>query len=119
MNYQRLLIEVLVLIVYWVIEKLFSMVFINLKIGRQDYIHHPSAWTILLLILTWWNLGYYYIAYPIMLLSLLGISIVGIQLVRHHEFLYQRFWPIFWRWACLLMIFSYIISIFCFRLPTP
>lgn len=119
MNYQRLLIEILILIVYWVIEKLFSMVFKNLRIGHQGFIHHPGMWTILLLLLTWWNLGYYYIAYPILIVAIFGIVIVIRELIIHREFLFRRFWPLFWRGCCLLMICSYLISIFCFRLPTP
>lgn len=119
MDYQRLLIEIIIIICYWVIEKLFSLLFINLKVGRQGFIHHPSIWTILFGILTWWNLGYYYIAYPVLILALFGIIIVVRELVNRHEFLYQRFWPIFWRGGCVLMIFSYVVSVFCYHLPTP
>lgn len=119
MNYQRVLIELLIIICYWFVEKLFYMVFMNIKKPRTSLIHHPSAWTILLLLLTWWNLGYYYIAYPLIIISLLGIILVLKQFSTNHEFLYHRFWSAFWKWGCLLMVFSYVISIFCYQLPTP
>lgn len=70
-------------------------------------------------LLTWWNLGYYYVAYPVMIVALLGIWLVVKQLVANHEFLYRVFWPNFWNLGCLLMVISYVISIFCYQLPTP
>ncbi len=82
-------------------------------------VHHPSIWMIIMFSLTWWNLGYYYIAYPLMIVALLGIGLVGKQLLTNHEFLYRIFWPHFWNLGCLLMVISYVISIFCYQLPTP
>ncbi|MDY3701971.1 MAG: hypothetical protein SO061_00195 [Limosilactobacillus coleohominis] len=119
MNYQRILIEVLIILCYWFVEKLFSLVFINLKLGKQGRIHHPIVWTILLFALTWWNLGYYYIAYPLILIALLGIGLVIKQLISNHEFLYRPFWQQFWILGVGLMIISYVVSIFCCHLPTP
>lgn len=119
MNYQRALIEILIIICYWFVEKMFFMVFVNAKNRSQARIHHPSIWAILLLILTWWNLGYYYIAYPIIIIAGLGIILVMKQLIGQHEFLYRIFWPSFWNLSCLLMVISYVISIFCYQLPTP
>lgn len=119
LNYQRILIEFLIIICYWFVEKLFSLVFINLKISKRGRIHHPSAWAILLFILTWWNLGYYYIAYPLIIIGILGISLVLKQVMTNHEFLYQPFWRQFWILGTELMIISYVTSIFCGNLPTP
>lgn len=112
LNYQRILIEVLIILCYWFVEKRFSLVFINLKLGKQGRIHHPIVWTILLFALTWWNLGYYYIAYPLILIALLGIGLVVKQLISNHEFLYRPFWQQFWILGVGLMIVSYVVSIF-------
>ncbi len=70
-------------------------------------------------ILTWWNLGYYYIAYPLIILAALAVFLVIKQLVTQHEFLYRRFWVKFCSFGCLLIIISYVVSIFCYHLPTP
>lgn len=119
LNYQRILIELLIIVCYWFIEKMFYMVFLNIKKPRRTVIHHPSSWTIIMLILACWNLGYYYLAYPLIVISLLGIGLVIKQFMFNHEFLYQRFWPSFWNLGCLLMVISYVVSIFCHQLPTP
>lgn len=119
LNFQRLLIELLILVCYWFVEKLFFMVFVNMKITKRGMVHHPSAWMILFLILAWWNLGYYYIAYPLLLIALLGIGLVVKQVVAQHEFLYSQFWPTFWNLGCGVTIISYVVSIFCHNLPTP
>lgn len=119
MNYRKILIEVAIMFGLWLVEKLFFKVFVNRKIVKRGMVHHTSLWTILLFLLTWWNFGYYYISYPIIVMMVASIILIVIQFHRTKEFLYRRYWPAFWNLNCLILAICFIISTFSFKLPTP
>lgn len=119
MNYKKLLIEIIVLVMFWLVEKLWSQI---THIGRTEYhhrVHHFASWMILLFIMTWWLLGSYYIAYPLFLIMLVGLVLAVWQWGWGHEFIYRRYWQKFWRYNSLIIIASFIFANIFSKLPTP
>lgn len=63
------------------------------------------------------NLGLYWFAYPMALWMLWALGLVFIQLIHNHEFIYRRYWPVFWRWSTLYVVIVFIGSLFSGGLP--
>lgn len=117
MNIRQLIIQILILLVYWLLEKLWSKIRSYGHSGHQR-VHYPAGWTILMLVLIWWKVGTYYFAFPAAVLSALGLFLAIIQ--RHHngEFLYARFWTSYWRLACLITFVAFAFANILPPLPT-
>ncbi|KRN58680.1 DUF3397 family protein [Limosilactobacillus secaliphilus] len=117
MKIHQLLIQLLILIIYWLIEKLWSKIRSSNRPGRKR-VHYPAAWTILLLLLIWWKVGTYYFAYPAAILSLFGLILACLQRYQTGEFLYSRFWIAYWRLACLMTVVFFVFANLLPPLPT-
>lgn len=117
LNYKRILIEILIIFGYWILVRMFYKVFKNVHFRKITEVR-LIIWTTILFIMTLWNLGTYYIFYPIIILSVLGIILIVRQLVKDRQFLYKRFWLSFGHWAFFILLISFICSIFLGNLPT-
>lgn len=117
MQIRQLFIQLLILAAYWLVEKLWSMIrSLNQPKGKR--VHYPAAWTILMLLLTWWKVGTYYFAYPAVILAIMGIVLACIQRINSGEFLYTRFWPAYWRLGCLAAFVALVFANLLPPLPT-
>jgi hypothetical protein len=105
--------ELVMLLGYGVVEMLANRLLRQKKPARRLL----WAWTIILLISSFWNLGFYWFAYPMIGWMLIGIGMVVRQLVANHQFLYQRFWPAFWRLSVFFWTVIFILSLFSWNLP--
>lgn len=112
-NYQRTLLQLLIILIFIGIKYLCG----RFMQGKK----HATLWwafaTVLFWLLAWWNLGVYWIAYPIAVWMVLALVLIIIQLAHNHEFLYRRYWPPFWRVSGWTAIISFGLSIFAGALP--
>lgn len=113
MEIKQLLLEFLIGAAFWGLEWLVQRLF-----GRPKQ-HSQAGWALLLMALTEANLGFYWFAYPMIGWMLLGIGLVVLQLTARREFLYQRYWPAFWRLSFLYASVVWAGSCFLMQLPTP
>lgn len=116
MDYRLTLLQVVVLVILWLLEKLIHRIFQRYWRGRHP--HLWWLWTILLWIFIGQNFAsLYWLAYPIAVWMVWAIGLVIMQAVHNHEFIYRRYWPIFWRLSAWYAILVFIISTFCHHLP--
>lgn len=118
MNYKTIFIEIIVLAMFWVIEKLWFQISRGNRPQRVR-VHNLASWMILLFIMTWWRLGNYYIAFPLALIMLIGIILAVWQWGRKHEFLYRSYWQKFWLYNSAVIIISFLFANIFTKLPTP
>lgn len=112
MNYRLALLQIILLLIIWLVESLLAKVF------RGNKKHSPIIWTILLWILTIYNIASpYWLAFPIAGWMIAAILLIIIQTVHYHEFIYRRFWPAFWRLSVFLAAIIFVGSLFCQHLP--
>lgn len=117
MKIRQLLIQILILLAYWMLERLWARIrSFNSSAPRR--VHYPAVWSILMLLLTWWKVGTYYFAYPLAILTALGLILATAQRLRNGEFLYPRFWRTYWRLTCLLSFAALIFANLLPPLPT-
>lgn len=113
MEIKKVLIEIFIIAVYWGIEWLIGHLF-HLK----NY-YFKWVWTLLLMAIAEANLGFYWFAYPVIVWMVIGIGLVFIQLGARKEFIYQRYWPAFWRISFFLALLVSISSLFAMNLAIP
>lgn len=112
-KYQQILLEIIVIILLFFAERLY-----------KQLVRHPRAhwhcwwgWTIVLWIMIIHNLGVYWFAYPVALWMILALLLVLLQVVHNHEFLYRRYWPVFWRFSTYYAEIVFILSLGSGQLP--
>lgn len=104
------------MIVVWFVEKLIGKVFHFAR--RHRHVHSPVIWTILLWLLSIYNIASpYWIAYPIAAWMIIAIILIIAQTVHYREFIYRRYWPVFWRLSVILAAIVFVVSLFCQNLP--
>lgn len=117
MHICQLFIQILILLAYWVLERLWARIRSFNNPGHRQ-IHYPVCWSILLLFLTWWKVGTYYFAYPVAILAALGLLLATFQRLQNGEFLYSRFWRSYWRLTCLISFAALVFANLLPPLPT-
>lgn len=117
MHIRQLFIQILILLAYWVLERLWARIR-SFNNPRHRQVHYPVCWSILLLFLTWWKVGTYYFAYPVAILAALGLLLATFQRLQNGEFLYSRFWRSYWRLTCLISFAALVFANLLPPLPT-
>ena len=107
-NIKVIILEIILLLIVGVVEHL--LLKISHKVKKHK--HLWWEWTIILWILIIFNLGFYWPAYPIAIWMILALILIGIQIVHNHEFIYRRYWPVFWRYSAYYALIIYIGSLF-------
>ncbi len=106
-NIKVIILEIILLLIVGVAEHL--LLKISHKVKKNK--HLWWEWTIILWILIIFNLGFYWPAYPIAVWMILALILIGIQIVHNHEFIYRRYWPVFWRYSAYYALIIYIGSL--------
>lgn len=117
MDYRATLLEVLLIIAVWIVGKLLRKVF-----KGKDFLHRGNAilafWTVL-----FWGLiisnvfSLYWLAFPIAVWMFWAIILIIGQAIYYHEFIYRRYWIVFWRLSVIYSAIVFIGSTFCHYLP--
>lgn len=110
---KKILMELVFLGAYYLIERGGSRLLFGP--GRPHHLHW--AWTALLLLVAAWNLGGYWFCYPVIGWMLLGIGLVGAQLVANHQLIYARYWPAFWQLSTYYAAVVVLLSLLGGQLP--
>lgn len=116
MDYRITLLQGLFLLIIWLLEKLIHHIFRHYWQDKRS--HAWWLWTLLL----WYFIGQnfasvYWLAFPIAIWMIWAIGLVVIQAVHNREFIYRRFWPVFWRLSAWYAFIVFVISTFCHHLP--
>lgn len=109
-NFRKLLIELLIVVILWG----FTLLWRRLSRRRRGLL---VIWTIVLWVLIIWNLDVYWVAYPIAFWMIWALALIFLQLIHNHEFLYRRYWPVFWRLSFFYAVIIFCGSLFCNGLP--
>lgn len=112
-NFQRVLFQILLILIFIGVKYLNGRFFRGRK-RRQLW---WSMTTALFFILAFWNFGWYWSAYPIIVWMVLALALIVVQVAHNHEFIYRRYWPPFWRCSMYLAVISFACSIFAGFLP--
>lgn len=116
MNYRIAFFQIILLVIIWFVENLISKIFHSARQHRHK--HHPVVWTVVLWLLSIYNIAsLYWIAYPIAIWMVVAIILMIGQTLHYGEFIYRRYWPVFWRLSVILSGLTFIISFFCQHLP--
>lgn len=116
MNYRIALLQIILLIIVWFVENLGNKVFHGNHKHRHK--HSPAVWTILLWVLSIYNIAsLYWIAYPITIWMVIAITLIIGQTIHYNEFIYRRYWPVFWRLSVIVAIATFVFSLFSQNLP--
>jgi hypothetical protein len=112
-DYHHILMELVVILLLW------GLTFLVRRINRGSRMRRLCryGWVLVLWVLSIINLGPYWFAYPMALWMLLALGLVFIQLIHNHEFIYRRYWPVFWRWSMFYAVIVFIGSLFSGGLP--
>lgn len=112
MMVRQLLMEVVIIVGYFLLEKLTVKLF-KLKTSTNVWV-----WTAMLMVLSLLNFGIYWYSYVLIVWMALGIGLIFLQLKADHQFLYRIYWPAFGRISMVIAIFAFITSLFGTYLPT-
>ena len=104
---QVIILEIILLLVIGIVERLLVRIFHRPKKTK----HLWWGWTIILWILIIFNIGFYWPAYPLALLMILALLLIALQIIHNHEFIYHRYWPVFWRYSAYYALIIYIGSL--------
>ncbi|MBB1062367.1 DUF3397 family protein [Limosilactobacillus fastidiosus] len=117
MDYRIAFLQVILLIIVWLVELLLSKVFRHEHYQRHHK-HSPIIWTIILWLLSIYNIdSLYWMAYPIAAWMIIAIVLIIGQTIHYNEFIYRRYWSVFWRLSVIIATITFIISLFCQNLP--
>ncbi|MBD7894278.1 DUF3397 family protein [Limosilactobacillus sp. Sa3CUN2] len=117
MDYRIAFLQVILLIIVWFVEDLISKVFHHYR-HQHHHKHSPIIWTIILWLLSIDNIrSLYWIAYPIATWMIIAILLIIGQTIHYNEFIYRRYWPVFWRLSVIVATITFIVSLFCQNLP--
>lgn len=79
--------------------------------------HNQPLWTVIFWLMACLNLGTYWIAYPLIGWVLIGIILIFVQAIGNHEFVYNHYWPVFWKLSFFYSALAFAVSIFLHQLP--
>ena len=99
---RQLIMEFVILIGYGMLERLTIKLF---KLPKQ---HSTWLWATLLMVLSFWNLGFYWYCY---------VLIVWMLLAAAHQFIYRQYWPAFWRVTLVVSVAAFLVSLAGSYLP--
>ena len=108
---RQLIMEFVILIGYGMLERLTIKLF---KLPKQ---HSTWLWATLLLVLSFWNLGFYWYCYVLIVWMLLSIGLIFLQLAAAHQFIYRQYWPAFWRVTLVVSVAAFLVSLAGSYLP--
>lgn len=112
-DYRHILMQLVIILLLWVLTRLVRRINPSARVRRLcRYI-----WVLVLWIMSFINLGMYWLAYPMALWMILALGLIFIQLIHNHEFIYRRYWPVFWNWSLLYVGIVFIGSLFSNSLP--
>ena len=107
MDYRIAFLQLILLVVIWFVENLIGKVFHLAR--RHRHIHSPIIWTIILWLLSVYNIAsLYWIAYPIAVWMIVAILLIIVQTVHYGEFIYRRYWPVLWRLSVALAVIVFV-----------
>ncbi len=112
-DYHRILIQLTIVLLLAIATSLLKRFNRGLLIRR----YCRYGWVLVLWGMSIVNLGPYWFAYPVALWMLLALVLIFIQLLHNHEFIYRRYWPVFWHWSLLYAVVVFIVSLFSGKLP--
>ena len=112
-NYQRILLQVLLIFIFLGIRYLTGRFFR----GRKRKLWWRGLTTLLFFALALWNFGWYWSAYPVLIWMLWALLLILLQVVHNHEFIYRRYWPPFWQYSLYIALIAFAGSIFAGALP--
>ena len=116
MDYRIAFLQLILLVVIWFVENLIGKVFHFAR--RLRHVHSPVAWTIILWLLSIYNIAsLYWIAYPVAIWMIVAIILIIVQTVHYGEFIYRRYWAVFWRLSGNLAVIGFVGSLLCQNLP--
>lgn len=116
MDYRIAFLQLMLLVVIWFVENLIGKVFHFAR--RRRHVHSPVVWTIILWLLSVYNIAsLYWIAYPIAIWMIAALLLIVVQTVHYGEFIYRRYWPVFWRLSVILAAIFFVGSLLCQNLP--
>lgn len=49
---------------------------------------------------------------------ILALLLIALQIIHNHEFIYRRYWPVFWRYSAYYALIIYIGSLINFTMVT-
>ncbi|WP_373841683.1 hypothetical protein [Limosilactobacillus sp.] len=75
------------------------------------------VWSVVFWLLALKNLDVYWIAYPLAGWMIWALLLILLQLVHNHEFIYRRYWPVFWRLSAYYAGIIFVASLFSHNLP--
>ena len=112
-DYHHILMQLVIVLLLWGLTRLVR------RINRGPRVRRVCryVWVCVLWIMSFINLGMYWTADPIALWMVLALGLIFIQLAHNHEFIYRRYWPVFWNWSLLYAGVVFIASLFSGRLP--
>lgn len=109
-NYRQLLIQFLIIGILWIVTLIWHRL---TKKSQRCYV----IWSIVFWLLALKNLDVYWIAYPLAGWMIWALILILLQLIHNHEFLYRRYWPVFWRLSAYYAGIVFIVSLFSCNLP--
>lgn len=116
MKFQQTLLQLLILLVLFFIEKLAHRVFKRYWSERAPHVWW--LWTVILWLFISHNFAsLYWCAYPVAIWMAWAIILVILQATHNHEFIYRRYWPVFWRLSAWYALIVFIVSQFAVHLP--
>lgn len=101
-----IILEIILLVVVGIAERLLFKIRYHAKSKRVQ--HLWWLWTVIFWLLTIFNLGCYWPAYPLAIWMVLALILIVLQIAHNHEFIYRRYWPVFWRFSAYYALLVYL-----------
>lgn len=108
---RQLIMEFIILIGYGLLEQL------TIRLFKLPHKRATWLWAVLLMILSFWNLGFYWYCYVLIVWMIAGIALIILQLTAAHQFIYRQYWPAFWRVTLVISIAAFLVSLTGSYLP--
>lgn len=105
-NYRLVILQIVFLVIVWIAERLLMRILQPTSKKRQKHVWW--WWTIILWLMTILNLGYYWPAYPLAVWMILALLLIFVQVIHNHEFIYRRYWPVFWHYSAYYAAVVYL-----------
>lgn len=112
-DYHWILMQLVIVILLAIMTRLLQ----RFNRGRRVKQLCRCGWVVVLWGMSIVNLGPYWFAYPLALWMVFALALIFIQLVHNHEFIYRRYWPVFWHWSLRYAVVVFIASLFSGKLP--
>ncbi|MDO4903341.1 MAG: hypothetical protein Q3959_03655 [Limosilactobacillus sp.] len=112
-NVKTILTELLLIAIYVVLSHLIKRFVRTNKLQVVGW----GFTTFLFFGMGFYNLGWYWSAYPLAVWMIWAIILVFIQLTHNHEFIYKRYWPPFWQYSMIMSVVVFVASFFAGLLP--